>query len=86
VLVGGVVDNEFGDHTDPAFMGGGDEALHVGERAVIRVHPAIVGDVVPIVEPGGGIERQQPDGVDAEVGDVVETGYQTGKVADAIIV
>ena len=60
--------------------------LRVGERAVVRMHAAIVGDVVAVVAPRRGIERQQPDRVDAEIGDVVELGDQARKVADAVVV
>ena len=46
----------------------------------------VLGDVVAVVAARRGIERQQPDRVDAELGDVVELGDQAGEVADAVIV
>ena len=63
-----------------------DEALQVRQRAVVGMHAAIVGDVVAVVAPRRGIERQQPDRVDAELGDVVELGDQPGEIADAVVV
>ncbi len=50
------------------------------------MHAAIVADVVAVVEARRGIERQQPDRVHAEIGDVVELGDQAGKIADAVVV
>ena len=86
MLVGGVVDHQFGDHPHPARMRRGDEAPGIGQRAVIGMHAAIVADVVAVVEPRRGIERQQPDRVHAQIGDVVELGDQAGKIADAVVV
>ena len=60
--------------------------LHVGQRAVVGMDAAVVGDVVAVVAPRRGIERQQPDRVDAELGDVVELRHQAGEVADAVVV
>ena len=61
-------------------------ALDIGQRAVVRMDAAIIGDVVAVVAPRRGIERQQPDRIDAELGDVVELLHQARKVADAVIV
>ena len=86
MLVGGVVDHQLGDHPHAARVRRGDEALDIGERAVVRMHAAVVADVVAVVEPRRRIERQQPDRVDAEIGDVVELGDQAGEIADAVVV
>src|SRR3546814_5388287 len=50
------------------------------------VDGGVVGDVVPVVAERRGIERQHPDGVDAELGDVVEPVDQSCEVADAVAV
>ena len=86
VLVGGVVDHQLGDHLQPALMRGLDEAAHVVHVAVIGMHAGVVGDVVAVVAPRRGIERQHPDCGDAELGDVVELLDQAGEVADAVVV
>ena len=86
MLVGGVVDHQLGDHPHAARMRRGDEAPGIGQRAVVRMHAAIVADVVAVVAARRWIERQQPDRVDAEIGDVVELGDQAGKIADAVVV
>jgi|GEM_PF-7010677 len=86
MLIRGVIDHELGDHLQPAPMGLLDEMTKVIERPVIRVHVAVVGDVVAVVLERRGIERQQPDGVDAELLDVVEPLRQPGEIADAVVV
>ena len=44
-----------------------EELLEVVERAVVRVDVGVVGDVVAVVLERRRVERQQPDGGDAEV-------------------
>lgn len=86
MLVRGVVDDQFGDHPQTAFMGFGNEAFGIGQGAVVGVHATVLGDVVAIVASWRGVERQQPDGVDAQIGNVIEFGDKAGKVADPVIV
>ncbi|MGF6748239.1 hypothetical protein OKW36_003875 [Paraburkholderia sp. MM5482-R1] len=86
VLIRRVVDDELGDHADAARVRFLDEAPHVRELTVVGMHVAVVGDVVAVVAAWRRIERQQPDRVDAELGDVVELGHQTGEIADAVVV
>ncbi len=86
VLVGGVVDDQFGDDPQVALVGFGDETPRIGHGAVVGTDATVLGNVITIVAPGRWIERQQPDGVDAQVGDVVQLGDQTRKVADTVVV
>ena len=86
MLVRGVVHHQFGDDPHAACMGRGNEASDIGQRAVVRMDAAVVADVVAVVAARRGIERQQPDRVDAKIGDVVELGDQAGKIAYAIVV
>ena len=86
VLVGGVVDHELGDHLEPAAMRLGHEGAEVLARPVVRMHVAVIGDVVAVVLERRRIERQQPHRVDAELLDVVELGGEAGEVADAVAV
>ena len=58
MLVRGVVHHQLGDNPHPALVRRGDEAADVGQRAVIGMHAAIVADVVAIIAPRRGIERQ----------------------------
>ena len=86
MLVGGVVDDEFGDDADATRMRRRNEALHIGHRSIIGMHRAVFADVVSVIEPRRRIERQQPDRVDAELDDVIELHHQPGEVSDAVIV
>ena len=52
MLVGRMVDDQFRHHANTARMRFLNEALDVGERAVIRMHIAVIGDVISIVAPG----------------------------------
>ena len=67
-----MIDHELGNDADAAGMGRTHELTEVGKRAVIRVDVAIGADVVAVVQPRRRIERQKPDGIDAESGDVIE--------------
>ena len=86
MLVGGVVDDQFGNHPQPALVGFGNKALGVGHGPVVAVHAPVFGDVITVIPAWRGVERQQPDGVNTEVGDVVEFGDQAGKVTDPVVV
>ena len=72
MLVRRMVDHQFGDNPDAPVVRRGDEALDIGERAVIRVDAAIVGDVIAIVLPRRRIERQKPDRVDPKLRDIIQ--------------
>ncbi len=86
VLIGGVIDHEFGDDAQAAPLGFDDEAPEILHGAEIGIDVAIVGDVVAVVAARRGIERQQPQRGDAEILQVVELFGQPGKIADAVIV
>ncbi|MNG94704.1 hypothetical protein D3C79_537200 [compost metagenome] len=86
MLVAGVVDDQLGDYPQAAFVRLGDEAAGIGQVAVVGVHGLVFGDVVAVVAAWRGIERQQPQGVDAQLGDVVELADQAGEIADAVVV
>ena len=86
VLVGSMVDDEFGDDPQSALFGFLDEAAEILHRPEIGIDVAIVGDIVAVVAPGGGVERQQPQRGDAEILQVPQFFGQPGKVADTVIV
>ena len=64
----------------------GDEAVQVGEGAVLRIDGLVVGDVVAEVDLRRGIHGSDPDGVDAELLEVVEARGDAVEVADAVAV
>jgi hypothetical protein len=58
--------------------------VEVGQSAEERVDIAVVRDVVSGILLRGALERAQPDGIDAEVGEVVEVRGDAGEIADAV--
>ena len=67
-------------------MGSGEKAVEVGERSEARIDIAIVRDVVTEVRHRRGEDGRYPDGVDAELAEIVEPGLDASEVADAVAV
>ena len=84
VLVAGVVGHPVDDDPEAAVVGLGDQAVEVGEGAEQRVDVAVVGHVVAEIGHGRGVERRQPQGVDAQPGQVVEVAADPVEVADPV--
>src|SRR5450830_1359021 len=59
VLIGGVIYHQFGDDTQAALVGGGDEAPYIAEVAIVGVHIFVLGDIVTVIASWRGVERQQ---------------------------
>jgi hypothetical protein len=75
--------NDESQATQPRLVAEFDE---VAECPQLRRDVVIVGDVVAVVQPRAGVERQQPDAIDAKLGDMVEAVSQPLEIADAVIV
>src|SRR5690606_26043372 len=86
VLVGGVVDDEVHhqSHATPVYLG--DQLLEVGHRAELGQDGAVVADVIAVVVVRGVIDRAQPDRVDAEVLQVVQSRGDAGDVTHPVAV
>ena len=67
-------------------MGLIDKAFDVSQGAVIGVHTAVISDVITVVTARRRVERQQPHGVDTQIGNVIEFADQAGKVANTVVV
>ena len=72
VLVGGVVDLKIGDDAYIVRMRRADELTEIGARSIVGMNVAITTDIVTVVKLRRRIEGQEPYGVDAEIGNVVE--------------
>ncbi|RPK53293.1 hypothetical protein EES37_02060 [Streptomyces sp. ADI91-18] len=72
VLVGAVVGDEVHDDPQAQGMGFADHRVGVVQGAEHRVDGPVVGDVVARVGLRGGVERAEPDGVDAQFLEVGE--------------
>ncbi len=84
VLVRGVVAHELVDHPDAAPVRFSDQLVGIAQRAVHRIHVGVIGYVVAVVAQRRGIERQQPERVDAELLQVGQLLDQAAKVTAAV--
>src|SRR5262249_23988933 len=76
--------DQLGDDAQAAAVGRLEEVAEVFEVAVIGVDVGVVGDVVAVVLERRGVERQQPQGGDAEILEIVEAAAEAAEVADAV--
>ena len=84
VLVAGVVHHEIGHDADAPLVGLVHQLDHVGQDAVGGVDRKEVTDVVPAVAQRRGVEGQEPDAVDAQPVQVIESLGQAAEVASAV--
>ena len=80
MLVGSVVEHQFGDDPQPPAVRLAQKCFEIRQRAVPWMHRAIIGDVVTVVLERRRIKRQQPDRCHAEVLDVIEFLRQAAKI------
>ena len=83
MLVGAVVEDEVHDDADVALLRLSDELFHILHRAVRRVNPAVVGNIIAIVDHRRWIDRREPNGTRAERLQVIEMARDTGNVTHA---
>jgi hypothetical protein len=74
------------DDLEAEAVGRGEEPVEIGERAEDRVDIAIVGNVVAVIFHRRCEEGRQPDRIDPERGDIVETLGDPGEVANPVAV
>ncbi|MCE3291052.1 MAG: hypothetical protein K0R83_3064 [Caulobacter sp.] len=86
VFVAGVGQDLVEEQLHAALVGPVDDGLQVVHRAVVGVDAVVVADVVAPVAVGRGVDRREPDGVDAERGDVVEFAEHPRQVAMAVAI
>jgi hypothetical protein len=86
VLVRRMVDHQFGNDAQAARMRLADQFAYVGHGAVVGMHATVVGNVIAVVAPWRRVERQQPDRVHAQAGDVVQLHDQAGDVAHPVVI
>jgi hypothetical protein len=86
MLIGRVVDDKFGDHPESKPMRLAKHHAKVIQCAELRVDILIIGDVVAVVLQRRRIKGHQPDGVDAQITNVIELRGEPLEVADAVVV
>ena len=86
VLVARVVRNDIDDDLDAELVCAGDESVGVANRAEAWINVGVIGDVVAAVLLWRRVERGEPQGIDAQILEVVEFCGDTGQVAHAVTV
>ena len=86
MLVGGVVDDQFGNDLQAAAVRFLDEGFEIRHRPVGRIDLLEIGDVVAVVAQRRRIERKDPDRRCAQFLHMVEPAHQSGEIADAVAV
>ena len=86
MLIGGVIEDQFGDDAQTAPMRLAQECLEICQCAVHRIHRAIIGNVITIIFERRGIKREQPDGGHPEVFNIIELLGQAAKIPGAVAV
>ena len=84
MVVGGVIDDQLGDHPDAVIVGCFEKLLEVVERAVMGMNARVVGDVVAVVFQRRRIKGQEPERRDPKVLQVWQLLGQASEVADAV--
>ena len=86
MFVGAVVHHHVHEHADLALVGFGNETVEVGHGAVFGIDGFVVGDVVAEVDLRRWVTGGEPDGIDAELFQVVQMSGNALQVADAVVV
>ncbi|MGX1251459.1 hypothetical protein RKD48_003970 [Streptomyces ambofaciens] len=86
VAVRGVVGDEVDDHLQAQPVGLGGHRVEVVQCAQARVDVAVVVDVVAAVGEFGRVEGAEPEGVDAEGGEVTQALGDAAQVAEPVAV
>ena len=84
VPVGGVVHHHVHDYPQPAPVRFCHQPVEVGQAPIARVDIAVIAHVVAEIDIRAGIDRGKPDGIHAQVGQVVEPGDDPGQVAQSV--
>src|SRR5579864_6126016 len=79
-----MVQHHLDNDSNVALVGGFEEELEIVQRSVFRMHRAVIRNVVSIVTKRGREERHQPDGVDAQLLQIVELLRQSAEISVAV--
>src|SRR5262249_26531328 len=86
VPVGAVVRHIVEDDLDAAAMGGGHERVEIRQAAEDRIDGGEVRDVIAEIGHGRGIYGREPEGVDAEPGEIIEPPEDAREIADPVAI
>jgi hypothetical protein len=82
VTVRRVVYDKVENDADPTSLGVGHEICEVAARSEPRIDAVVVGYVVAVVAVRRRLRRREPDDIDAEALEIVETPAQPHEIAD----
>src|ERR1700734_1727114 len=86
VLVGGVIDHKIYYYPYAALTCTMRELDKIAERPIGGIDPVIVGNVIPVVAAGRGLERHQPNRSHAEALQIVQPPHQALKISNSVTV
>src|ERR1700751_1358890 len=86
MLIGGMVDDQFGDDAQIATVCLAHEGLEIRHPSIGWIDVLVIRDVVAIIAQWRGIERQQPQRGDPEIVEIIELAAQTLKIADSVVI
>ena len=86
MFIGGVIQYQIHDDTDAMLFGFRDQAVHIFQTSEDRVNILVVGDVVAVIILWRTINRGEPDGVNTQVFQVVQTADDSRDIADTVSV
>src|SRR5882724_6990236 len=86
MLVGGVIQNQFDDDPHPSIVSCGEERLEIFKRAIAWVDGGVVRNVVTVVSQRRGKERQQPDGIDPQLLQIVQLLHEAREVSNTVAI
>jgi hypothetical protein len=86
MLVRGMIDHELGDHPQLAALGFLHEAPELLHGAEVGIDATVVRDIVAVVTPRRGIERQQPQGGNPELMQIIELLCEADEISDAVVI
>ncbi len=86
VLAGGMIDNEIHKDLHAAFMSLFENHFEIVESAEFGIDILIIGNIVAVVAVGGGINRREPDAVNAEALDIIKLAVNARQIADTVAV
>ncbi len=86
MLVGAVIDHQVHHQLHTAFVHFGEQRVELGQRAEQRIDVAVVTDVVAVVGLRRTVDRRQPEHVNAERTQIVQTPDDAAQVTDAVTV
>ena len=76
-----MIQHQVGNDSDVAFPGLRHQALEVRHGSVLRVDGGVVGYVVPEIHLRRRIERSDPDGIHAEISEIIQMPRDPVQVA-----